>query len=282
VRSLAYQATRSKVYYAWKSKPGHIQEYQKITFWGHLKSIPVLLSRKMAPPRIKSTNVTQFSIIPKEVGEYCGVEVSGNGRYLVEDFWVTHNSTLTTSLSEKLNATPIFEPVEDNPYLSLFYNDMHKYGFPMQIFLLNRRFVLHRKAHNLQTTVILDRTLSEDKIFAKMLRDSGHMTAMDFDTYRELFINMKSSLQSPDLIVYLDVEPEVALERVRRRSRGCESKMSVEYLRALRAGYEDWLLDIAPQIPVLKLDWNEFQDVDKVIEKMNHVLKARRKTAIHV
>lgn len=33
-----------------------------------------------------------------------------------------------------------FEPVIDNEYLEDFYTDMPKYAFPLQVYLLNRRF----------------------------------------------------------------------------------------------------------------------------------------------
>ena len=36
----------------------------------------------------------------------------------------------------------LLEPAsKTNPYLSLYYQDPKKYGFPMQIFLLNKRFL---------------------------------------------------------------------------------------------------------------------------------------------
>ena len=49
-------------------------------------------------------------------------------------------TTLAHNLSELLSWTIIGESVEDNPYLDLFYEDMEKYGFAMQIYFLNHRF----------------------------------------------------------------------------------------------------------------------------------------------
>jgi deoxyadenosine kinase len=185
-------------------------------------------------------------------------------------------STLTTKLANELKS------VKDNHYLPLFYNDMEKYGFTMQVYLLNKRFRAHQQAVWHDRGVIQDRTIYEDVIFAKMLAKTGHISAMDFDTYRELFINMTNFLHRPDIIVYLDVEPEIALERVKMRSRGCETALTVEYLQNLKEGYEDWLLDIQDRVPVIRIDWNEFQDTSVVIKKINATLKKVRKTQITV
>jgi len=49
-------------------------------------------------------------------------------------------TTLATALAEELNLPVYYEPVTDNVYLADFYNDIAKYAFPMQVYLLNKRF----------------------------------------------------------------------------------------------------------------------------------------------
>jgi deoxyadenosine kinase len=124
--------------------------------------------------------------------------------------------------------------------------------------------------------VVQDRSIYEDVIFGKMLKDAGIMSDLDFETYRSLYLNMTNFLHRPDLIIYLDTSPEVALERVRERARPCENGVDLEYLKALKAGYEEWLVDVEPRIPVLRLDWNEFHDTNEVIAKINQKLADRR------
>jgi deoxyadenosine/deoxycytidine kinase len=45
-------------------------------------------------------------------------------------------STLCTNLGEFLNFKVFFEPVTNNPYLSLFYKEPKKYAMKMQLWLL--------------------------------------------------------------------------------------------------------------------------------------------------
>ena len=54
-----------------------------------------------------------------------------------------------------------------------------------------------------------NRTIYEDSVFAKMLRDSGKMDQRDYNTYIELFQNMSNFMKKPNIIVHLDVKPEV-------------------------------------------------------------------------
>jgi deoxyadenosine kinase len=185
-------------------------------------------------------------------------------------------STLSKKLGTLFNATVYYEPVETNEYLSKFYTDMKKYSFPMQIYLLNHRFKQHQQMIWSDTNVIQDRSIYEDVIFAKMLYEDGLMNELDFQTYRHLFQNMANFLHRPDIIVYLDVEPEIALERIKQRSRGCETGITVEYLKSLKKGYEDWLEDISPRIPVIKIDWNEFGTTEEVLVKINEKIRNKK------
>ena len=109
-----------------------------------------------------------------------------------------------------------------------------------------------------------------------MLREDGLMEELDFQTYRLLFQNMSNFLHRPDIIVYLDVEPEIALQRIYHRSRDCEIGITIEYLRALKKGYEDWLDDISDRIQVIKIDWNEFGSTDDIVKKINEKIQKKK------
>ena len=185
-------------------------------------------------------------------------------------------TTLTYKIGEALKLDILREPVESNDYLSKFYENMSKYSFPMQIYLLNHRFRQHQQMVWSSKSMIQDRTIYEDVIFAKMLHEDSLMESLDFRTYVELFRNMTNFLHRPDVIIYLDVEPTEALRRVQERSRNCETGITLEYLTKLKKGYEEWLSDVQGRIPVLRLDWNEYQNTERVIEQLNVLLEERK------
>lgn len=80
---------------------GAVNHYYHITINGNLEEIPVVLKRKKATPRkIRKNHLhTGFKIEDYGVGEYYGFELDGNGRFLLDDFTVTHNtSTLIAAM----------------------------------------------------------------------------------------------------------------------------------------------------------------------------------------
>lgn len=177
-------------------------------------------------------------------------------------------TTLAVALSQKLGLPCHFEPVIDNVYLQDFYLDMEKYSFPLQVFLLNKRFKQQQQIVWGGVGGVQDRTIYEDSVFAKMLKDSGKMTERDYNTYIELFKNMSNFMKRPNIIVHLDLSPQDALERIRMRNRGCESGISLDYLVSLHAAYEEFISEIARVIPVIKVDYSEFRSVDEMVTRI--------------
>ncbi len=175
-------------------------------------------------------------------------------------------TTLATALGEHLGLDVHYEPVTDNEYLDDFYRDTPRYSFAMQVYLLNRRFQQHQEIIWRGRGGVQDRTIYEDAIFAKTLRDMNLMDARDYETYVNLFRNLSNFMCRPHVIVYLDVLPEKSMERIKERSRGCETVITLEYLKRLYDGYEEFLQEISRLIPVLRVQWNDFWDVQQLAE----------------
>jgi deoxyadenosine kinase len=179
-------------------------------------------------------------------------------------------STLATALGKELGLPVYYEPVADNAYLADFYQDMSKYSFAMQIFLLNKRFKQQQQIVWQGSGGVQDRTIYEDSIFARMLRDSGNLNDRDFKTYMELFQNMANFMKKPNIIVHLDLTPEESYRRIQLRKRECESGIPLEYLKALHAAYEGFIADIARVIPVIKVDYSRFRTAEEMAQIIRH------------
>ena len=173
-------------------------------------------------------------------------------------------STLTKNLAEYIQVPSYFESVSDNVYLEDFYSDMKTYSFQLQIYNLYRRFEQQQKIAWNGNGGVQDRSIYEDSIFAKMLCQSGLLDERDYETYINLFSSMASFMRKPDVIVYLDVTPQEALERIKLRNRECEAGITIEYLTALHEAYQEFLQNISRVIPVLRVDWKKFQKVEDV------------------
>jgi len=72
-------------------------DYYRISIFGEgLETIPVLLERKKCHPRNskRRANCVTFQVEPLGEGDYNGFELDRNGRFLLGDFTVTHNSSI--------------------------------------------------------------------------------------------------------------------------------------------------------------------------------------------
>jgi len=175
-------------------------------------------------------------------------------------------STLAAALGQHLGIETYYEPVADNEYLADFYRDTARHSFAMQVYLLNRRFQQHQEIIWRGRSAVQDRTIYEDSIFAKMLAATGLMDERDYRTYVALFRNMSNFMCKPSVIIYLDVSPEASAERIAMRQRDVESSIELGYLRALHAGYEDFVASISKVIPVIRVDYERFATAEEMAE----------------
>jgi len=151
-------------------------------------------------------------------------------------------TTLTTLIAERFNWKPYYETVMDNPYLSDFYDDMHRWSFNLQVFFLSNRFKTHKEIEDSGRSCVQDRTIYEDvEIFARNLHEMGNMSDRDYGNYRELFSIITSYLKKPDLIIYLKATTDTLLSRIRSRGRDFEKGIKPEYLHMLNIAYDHWI-----------------------------------------
>lgn len=150
-------------------------------------------------------------------------------------------TTLAQLLSAHYGWDVLYEAVEGNPYLADFYADMERWSFNLQIYFLNSRFEQVKTIRESGLSVIQDRTIYEDAyIFAANLYRNGNMTERDYQTYRSLFDNMVSTVQPPDLMIYLRADLPKLLQQIRKRGRSFEQSISEQYLNDLNELYDEF------------------------------------------
>ena len=172
-------------------------------------------------------------------------------------------SSLTNLIWENWRYVPFKEPVFDNPLLQKFYYDKKRYAFPLQVFFLNKRFEMCKQAVEYDNAV-MDRSIVEDTIFAKMLRDSGDMDPNEYHIYRELFTNMMEHVIKPDLMVYLKVSPEEAVRRINKRGREYEVQADTEYWYKLSQNYSEFFYDYSwTKLLTIECDELDFVNNDR-------------------
>jgi deoxyadenosine/deoxycytidine kinase len=148
-------------------------------------------------------------------------------------------TTLTEKLARHYGWQPLYESVDDNPYLREFYEDMTRWAFHVQIYFLNTRFRQINEIQNSGRTIIQDRTIYEDAhIFAKNLHSSGNMSDRDYQSYLDIFHSMIQFVKPPDLLIYLKADIPKLVKQIEKRGRDFEYSIRLDYLKNLNQHYE--------------------------------------------
>ncbi len=127
---------------------------------------------------------------------------------------------------------------------------------------------------------ILDRSLYGDRIFAEVLHEDGFMDDLEFSAYTELFELLSALVPPPDLMVYLDCNVDIALDRIRRRNRPAEAGIPRGYLDHLDRRYRDWYASYS-RSPKLRIPFDEVAIEDprataSLIEKIREAARSDR------
>ncbi len=148
-------------------------------------------------------------------------------------------SSLTRLLSERYRLEPIYEAVDENPYLPDFYRDMRRWAFHSQMFFLAERLRQHLRQVNPGERVIQDRTVYEDAaIFARALWRDGVLSDRDHDAYLRMYEAIAATLRPPDLLIYLRASVPTLRARIALRGRDYESSIDPTYLGRLNELYD--------------------------------------------
>lgn len=171
-------------------------------------------------------------------------------------------TTLTEMLSKHYKWIPQFEDVEHNPYLNDFYEDMPRWSFNLQVYFLNNRLVNLLEIQRGSETIIQDRTIYEDaQIFAPNLHEMGLMSKRDFDNYFGFFQTVKSMVQPPDLLIYLQASVPTLVAQIQRRGREYEENIRLDYLKRLNDYYNKWIDEYKEgKLLIINVDTNKFAD----------------------
>ena len=178
-------------------------------------------------------------------------------------------STVSARLAQELKTELMIEPVDQNPILPLYYKDKEKYAFLLQIYFLNERFKLIKKALKNNKNV-LDRSIYEDELFTKINLMEGNISQVEYDVYADLLTNMLEEIQdmpkkAPDLLVYLDITFDKFLSNLAKRGREFEQidettekgKKDLAYFKLLHSEYGKWY-DNYNYSHKIKIDMNKY------------------------
>ena len=169
-------------------------------------------------------------------------------------------TSLARRLAERFGAQTVLEDPQANPFLERFYRDSARYALPTQLFFLFQRVEQLRDLAQrdlFEHAAVGDFLLEKDPMFARLTLSDDEMAL-----YRQIYESLEPHAPTPDLVIYLQAQPDTLIDRVRRRGIASETAISEDYLRALAEEYSRFFhhFDAAP---VLIVNTERLNPVDR-------------------
>jgi deoxyguanosine kinase len=168
-------------------------------------------------------------------------------------------TTLTKKIATLFNAQTMLEDPKANPFLDRFYRDGPRYALQTQLFFLFQRINQLRDLSQrdmFAENIVGDFLLDKDPLFARLtLADD------ELKLYNQIFESIKPQAPTPDLVVYLQADPDTLISRVKKRGIEMEEHISDQYLRALADNYSRFFHHY-DQAPILIINTEHLNPVD--------------------
>lgn len=151
--------------------------------------------------------------------------------------------TTTAKLAaEALGGTYIHERSAQHPFLADFYRDIERYKLETELCFVLIHYHQYRDLHRDQL-VVLDYSPVKDLVFADLnLGDADH------ELFEAVYARTSGSVAIPDVAVFLDLDLEHIVQRVRDRGRDYERDINLAYLAGLRDAYEQRQVQLGARV----------------------------------
>jgi deoxyguanosine kinase len=169
-------------------------------------------------------------------------------------------SSLARRIAAHCNAQALLELPQENPFLEKFYRDAGRYALPTQLFFLFQRMNQLRdlaQTDLFNARVVSDFLLDKDPIFARLTLGDDEL-----NLYRQLYEHLRPQAPAPDLVVYLQAQPETLIERIRKRGIAMEAAISETYLYRLCESYSRFFYHYEAA-PILIVNTEHLNPVDR-------------------
>lgn len=147
-------------------------------------------------------------------------------------------TTLAGLLGKAFDARVVLEPVKNNPFLPLFYSDRKKYAFETQIAFLIGRYQQQKELEQqglFEKGIVTDYLFARDRIFAHI-----NLGEEELHLYEKIYELLNPRVVKPDLVIYLQAEVDVLLDRIYKRGYNYEKGIDREYIEKVVKVYNDF------------------------------------------
>lgn len=174
-------------------------------------------------------------------------------------------TTLVRGLARELDSLALPERDAANPYLGGFYEDPPAWAFKSFVFFVQQTLEDYRRARSDPRGGVQERVLEEHlAVFGAEFHQRGYLQGADLEVLSAVTSTVAELVPIPDLLVHLEIEPEEALRRLRRRAAAVEEDVPLGYLESLSARYDGFLADWPGEVLAVDAMASDFRDDHEV------------------
>ena len=172
-------------------------------------------------------------------------------------------TTLAKRLSETLGTDLLLEGAMENPFLPKFYEDPRSAALPTQLHFLFQRvkqIEVLKQTDMFKPAMVADFLIQKDSLFAKVTLDENEL-----DLYYQVYDRLTVEVPAPDLVIYLQANPDELLRRVYERGTSFEKNIKEDYLKSVSDAYINFFYnyDQSPLLIVNTADFNIAEGTDE-------------------
>jgi deoxycitidine kinase len=139
------------------------------------------------------------------------------------------------------------DPISGKNILKLYYENPSKYAFQFQslVFSTQKQMIRETMEKYPECHIIIsERSIDVGiHVFSKMLAYNHIFTELEYNIYLSMIEN--NPHKPLDEIIYIDVSPDICMERIHTRGRDGENNITLEYLSDCQKYYFKWLKMVA-------------------------------------
>ena len=161
---------------------------------------------------------------------------------------------------QKLGWTSLYEPYENNPFLTDFYRG-DECAFELQICFLLQHYNKINIQSQAMNNIVCDFSFFLDEIYASIL-----LSEKELILYKELFSYIVSKVEPPEYIIKLTCPDDVITDRINSRNRNYETNIEKNFIKELNRRINNY--NVSNRLIQINSFETDFFNVDEVYEKI--------------
>jgi deoxyadenosine/deoxycytidine kinase len=151
-------------------------------------------------------------------------------------------STTAELLGQTSRLAYAHERSSDHPFLDAFYSNIERYKFETELCFLLLHYHQYRDLDP-ALDVVLDYSPVKDLVFADL-----NLEGDDYELFSQTYARTSGSLPAPEVVIFLQLDIDLVLQRIAARGRPYERGIDPGYLAQLASAYERRLFELGERV----------------------------------